>query len=62
MFGGIDTGRVFLDSDPSNADEWHTGVGGGIWLSFLQRTQTLSLAVVNGDDVTGFYLSAGFMF
>ena len=62
VFGGIDTGRVFLDADPSDADKFHTGVGGGIWLSFLQRTQTLSVAFVNGDDLTGFYLRAGFMF
>ena len=62
MFGGIDTGRVFLDADPSDADQFHTGVGGGIWMSLLQRTQTLSAAFVNGDDLTGFYLRAGLMF
>ena len=48
--------------DPEDADKWHTGTGGGIWLSFLQRLQTLSVALVNGDDLRGVYLRAGFMF
>ena len=49
VFGGLDTGRVFLESDPSTADKWHTGVEGGIWLSLLQRSNTLSLAFEKGD-------------
>ncbi len=60
--GAADAGRVFLDEDPDGADEWHSGVGGGFWLSFLNRMQTLSVAIVNGDDLTGVYLRAGFMF
>ena len=39
-----------------------TGVGGGFWISFLHRMQTLSFGIMNGDDLTGVYLSAGFMF
>ena len=35
---------------------------GGLWLSFLQRRQTLSVAAVQGDDLTGVYLSAGLTF
>ena len=62
VFIATDAGRVFYAEDPDAADKWHTGVGGGFWLSFLQRKQTLSVAVVNGDDLTGVYLRAGFMF
>ena len=62
VFMAVDAGRVFYAEDPGGADKWHTGVGGGFWLSFLKRKQTLSVAVVTGDDLTGVYLRAGFMF
>lgn len=62
LFGAIDAGRVIFDEDSDSADKWHTGIGGGSWLSFLQRRQTLSVAIINGDDLTGVYLRAGFMF
>ena len=62
VFLAADTGRVFFAGDPDDTDKWHTGVGGGFWLSFLQRQQTLSAAIVKGDDLTGVYLRAGFMF
>ena len=62
LFSAVDAGRVFYAEDPDDADKWHTGVGGGFWLSVLKRHQTLSVAVVNGTDLTGVYLRAGFMF
>ena len=62
LFIAADAGRVFYAEDPDDADKWHTGVGGGFWFSFLERKQTLSVAVVNGDDLMGVYLRAGFMF
>ncbi|MDE2828878.1 MAG: hypothetical protein OXN20_02030 [Gemmatimonadota bacterium] len=62
LFGAADAGRVIYDEDPDNADNWHTSIGGGFWLSFLQRQQTFSAAVVKGDDLMGVYLRAGFMF
>ena len=62
LFGAADTGRVFFAEDPEDADKWHTGTGGGIWVSFLQRLQTLSVALVSGDELSGVYLRAGFMF
>ena len=57
-----DAGRVFYAEDPEDADKWHRSIGGGLWLSFLQRRQTVSVAIINGDDLTGVYLRAGFMF
>ena len=62
LFGVADAGRVIYAEDPDDADTWHTGVGGGLWLSFLQRRQTLSVAAVNGDDLMGVYLRAGLTF
>ena len=62
LFGAADAGRVIYTEDPDDADTWHTGVGGGLWLSFLQRRQTLSVAAVNGDDLMGVYLRAGLTF
>ncbi len=61
IFMAGDVGRVFYAEEPNTVEKWHTGVGGGFWLSFLQRKQTLSVAVINGDDLTGVYLRAGFM-
>ncbi len=62
VFGVADAGRVYFDGDPAGADEWHTGFGGGLWWAFINRLQTLSVAIVNGDDRTGVYVTAGFMF
>ena len=62
LFTAADAGRVFYADDTSDADKWHIGVGGGFWLSFIRRRQTVSVAVVNGDDLSGVYLRAGFMF
>jgi hypothetical protein len=60
VFGLADVGRVFLDGESS--DKWHTAFGGGIWLSFLNRANTISAAVAAGEERTGFYMQAGFGF
>ena len=62
VFLGADTGRVFFAEDPANADKWHTGVGGGFGLSFLQRRRSVSVAVMEGAEMTGLYVRAGFLF
>ncbi len=62
LFGAADVGRVFLDEDPGGSGDWHSGFGGGFWLSFLHRIQSLSFGIIHGDDLTGFYVSAGFTF
>jgi hypothetical protein len=60
VFGLADAGRVFLAGESS--DTWHTAVGGGVWLSYLERAYTLSLAVAKSDERTGIYAQAGFGF
>ena len=62
VFGAADVGRVFYSDDLPGADDWHNGNGGGLWLSFLERRTTVSVAVMKGRDLTGVYLRAGFMF
>ncbi len=62
ILGAADIGRVFFDGDPDAADTWHTAFGGGVWFSFLNRSQSLSATVVNGDDLTGVYVRAGLHF
>jgi hypothetical protein len=36
--------------------------GGGIWLSYLDRAYTLSLALASGEERTSLYAQAGFGF
>ena len=60
IFGLADVGRVFLEGESS--DKWHTAFGGGVSLSFLDRANTVSLAVARGEERTGVYFQAGFGF
>ena len=60
LFGLGDVGRVFLAGQSS--DRWHTGVGGGLWLSFLSRTNTISAAAAHSIEGTRVYVRAGFAF
>jgi hypothetical protein len=60
VFGLADAGRVFLSGESS--DTWHSAFGGGLWLSFLDRASTLSVAVARSDEETGVYVRGGFLF
>jgi hypothetical protein len=60
VFGLADAGRVFLEGESS--DEWHTAFGGGLWLAFLDRAYTVSVAAASSDERTGIYVQAGFAF
>lgn len=60
VFGLADGGRVFLEGESS--DKWHSAFGGGIWLAYLDRANTISAAVAAGDERTGVYVQAGFGF
>ena len=62
LFAAVDAGRVFYDDDSEEADGWHIGTGGGLWISFLKRRVTLSAAMIEGEDLTGMYLRGGLMF
>jgi len=60
VFGLSDAGRVYVDGEAS--DVWHAAAGGGIWLSFLNRRNTLTVAVARSPERTGVYVRAGFMY
>jgi hypothetical protein len=51
---------VYVDGESS--DKWHGAAGGGIWFAFLNRANTISMALARGEEHTGFYLRAGFGF
>jgi hypothetical protein len=58
VFGLRETGRVFLDGEDS--DRWHNVWGGGLFVAFLQPSNTLSVAVARSAERTGIYIGAGF--
>jgi hypothetical protein len=60
LFGLGDIGRVFYEGE--NSKKWHRAIGGGIWLSFLQREYCISIALARSDERTGIYVRAGFAF
>ncbi len=60
VFGLADAGRVFLEGESS--DTWHAAAGGGVWLSYLDRAYTLSLAIAESEERTAIYAQAGFGF
>ena len=60
VFGLADAGRVWLEAEDS--DKIHTGVGGGIWLSFLKPDNTLSMAAARSEGHMRLYFRAGFAF
>jgi hypothetical protein len=57
VFGLADAGRVWFEQQSPGG--WHTGVGGGIWLSSLG--QTFSLAYAHGES-NRVYLQKGMSF
>ena len=60
LFGLADAGRVYLDGESS--DSWHSALGGGVWIAFLDRANTISVAYAKGRERGGVYMSLGFMF
>lgn len=58
LFALADTGRVFLEGESSG--RWHTGLGGGAWVSFLDKT--FAVTVARSEGRTRYYLSAGLVF
>ena len=60
VFGLADAGRVYVSGERS--DEWHTGVGGGVWFSFYRPANTFSLAVAKAEGRTRLYFQGGLSF
>lgn len=60
VFGLGDVGRVYLSGETS--DRWHAAGGGGLWLAFLNRRNTMSVAAAHSVAGTRLYARAGFAF
>ena len=48
VFGNVDAGRVYLDGESPGG--WHSGAGGGLWLAFLNRANTVSAGITFTDE------------
>jgi hypothetical protein len=60
LFGLGDVGRVYFEGEDSK--KWHTAFGGGVWLSFLSREYSISIAIAKSEERIGLYIQAGFLF
>jgi hypothetical protein len=60
VLGLADAGRVFVEGEASN--RWHTGVGGGLWISFVEPQNTLRLVAARSEGRTHVYFQAGLIF
>jgi hemolysin activation/secretion protein len=60
IFALADAGRVYLDGESS--DVWHSALGGGLLLAFLDRANTISVTYARGRERGGVYVHLGFMF
>jgi hemolysin activation/secretion protein len=58
--GFADVGRVWLQGESS--DTWHTGVGGGIWISLLNDRMAFSTGFSHGKEDNLYYLKGGFSY
>ena len=55
-----ETGRVFTDN--SNSKIWHPSYGGGLWLSYLNRTFNIVTTLANSKESLLFYFGLDFNF
>lgn len=54
-----DAGRVWVNDDTSS--KWHTGFGGGIWISPMRRT-VIAISIARSDEETLPVINLGFQF
>jgi len=55
-----DVGRVWLEGESSNT--WHTGVGGGLWISLLSDRMAFSFGIAHSTEGDRFYFRGGFSY
>jgi hypothetical protein len=60
VFGLADAGFVTVGGE--SPDELHSAFGGGLWVAFLDRANTISVAYARGKERGGVYVNLGFMF
>jgi hypothetical protein len=60
FFALADAGRVWAEGEQSS--RVHTASGGGVWLSFFEERNTVSLAIASSAESTRWYLRSGLTF
>jgi Omp85 superfamily domain len=60
VFALADVGRVWAEGEESS--KLHTAGGGGVWLSFFEERNTVSLAIASGAEGNRWYLRTGMTF
>ena len=60
VFALADAGRVWAEGEQSS--RVHTASGGGVWLSFFEERNTVSLAIASSAESTRWYLRSGLTF
>jgi outer membrane translocation and assembly module TamA len=60
VFALGDAGRVWAEREQSS--RVHTAGGGGVWLSFFEERNTVSLAIASSAESTRWYLRSGLTF
>lgn len=60
LFGLADAARVYFDGESPGG--WHTGVGGGLWLSFVDPSRTMTLGFATSEERSSVYLRMGFAY
>jgi hypothetical protein len=58
LYGGGDVGRVYLDGETPGG--WHGSGGGGLWLAFLDRRNTVSVGFASSTEGTRVEAGAAF--
>jgi len=60
FFGSTDAGRVYVRGQTPGG--WHRDAGGGVWLAFLDRRNTVSFAVMSSNEGARFQAGVAFGF
>jgi hemolysin activation/secretion protein len=57
-YGLADVGRVWLDGESEGG--WHGGVGGGLWLALVDRSNTVAVGFAHSREGTVIYAGLDF--
>jgi len=60
VFGLSDGGRTYMEGHASG--QWHSSLGGGIWLAPVSRAATVQLSIAQSAGRRAFYVGTGFPF
>ena len=60
VLGFFDAGRVYLDGESPTG--WHTGYGGGLWVSPVGISTIVSASIAWGEETSRVYIDFGFPF